>query len=269
MATIRNAGRGVRPILMGLAGLAVLAGSALAHMPYLLPAQFDVGKRGHISVEASFSDHVFIPDITMRDAPFHMLAPDGSRAEVGPVTHLRDLAVFEADLAQDGTYRLTTGLRLGRKGRMYRADGGWRMAGEGGRAPEGVELVAVQSVTLAEAYVTRGRPTDGVLQPRGEGLEIVALTHPGRLSSGADAIFRVLFDGEPLAEAPVTLHRGAGGGDAGKGTQQAKTDSDGRVILRPDVAGTYLILVRHRTRAPADAETPYRSYTYTLTFDAP
>lgn len=268
MATMRNAGRRLRSVLTGLAGLAVLAGSALAHMPYLLPAQFDVGKRGHISVEASFSDHVFIPDITMRDAPFHMLAPDGSRREVGPVTHLRDLAVFEADLAQEGTYRLTSGLRLGRKGRMYRADGGWRMAGEGRPAPQGVELVAVQSVTLAEAYVTRGRATDGVLRPHGGGLEIVPLSHPGGLSSGADAAFRVLFDGKPLPGAAVTLHRGAAGGDGGKGTQQAETDADGRVTLRPDLAGTYLLLVRHRTRAPAGAETPYRSYTYTLTFDA-
>jgi hypothetical protein len=38
------------------------------------------------------------------------------------------------------------------------------------------------------------------------------------------------------------------------------------VTLTPPDAGTYLVLIRHRTEAPAGSETPYRSYTYTLTF---
>jgi hypothetical protein len=49
---------------------------------------------------------------------------------------------------------------------------------------------------------------------------------------------------------------------------QVKSDASGRFGIRPEDAGSYLILVRHRAAAPAGAETPYRSYTYTLAFDA-
>ncbi|BBK31797.1 putative GH25 family protein [Stella humosa] len=256
-----------RPAALAAAAL-LLASGVQAHMPYVLPSIFDVGQRGHILVQASFTEDAFVPDIAMRDAPFHLIAPDGQQGAVGPVSYLRDVSVFEADLKAEGTYRLTSGQRLGRKGRMYKDGDQWKMGGEGGRTPAGVELVEVQSTTLAEAYVTRGRPSDAALKPYGVALEIQALTHPNGLSVGADATFRVLFDGAPLAGLEVTVFRSAGVYDGRKVAAKATTDAGGGFAFRPEGAGTYLVLVRHRAAAPAGAETPYRSYTYTLAFDA-
>ena len=251
-------------LLLALAGTS----AANAHMPYVLPTQFDVGKGDHITVQSAFAEDAFMPEVAMRDAPFHLVGPDGKDLPTGPVTHLRDLSVFEAAIPTDGTYRVTSGQRAGRKGKMFRRGDAWAMRGEGGEPPANAEQVEVQSMTLADAYVTRGQPTDAALRPIGTGLEIQAITYPNAIGSGSDVRFALLFDGKPLAHADITLFRSAGLYDGRKVAAQVKSGTDGRFTLKPDDAGTYLILVRHRGAAPAGSETPYRSYTYTLTFDA-
>jgi uncharacterized GH25 family protein len=239
-----------------------------AHMPYVLPTLFDLGKGDHVTVEAAFAEDAFLPEVAMRDAPFHLVGPDGQDVPTGPVTHLRDLSVFEAATLADGTYRVTSGQRAGRKGKMFRQGDRWEMRTETGTPPANVEQVEVQSMTLADAYVTRGKPTNAALKPLGAGLEIQAITHPNGIVAGSDARFAILFDGKPLANADVTLFRSAGLYDGRKVVAQVKSAADGGFRLTPQDAGTYLILVRHRGAAPAGAQTPYRSYTYTLTFDA-
>ncbi len=263
MKTIRN-----RIVALGAVMLLGSTTGAGAHMPQLLPSAFDTGQRDHVTVQATFGEDAFVPEIAMRDAPFALVLPDGSAGPVGPITYLRDLAIFEADLKTPGTYRITSGQRLGRKGTMFRVDGKWVMGGEDGKPPAGATPVAVQSTTLADAYVTRGQPSNAALKPRNQGLEIQPITHPSSIAAGSDAAFVLLFDGKPLGGTDVTLFRAAGNHDGRKVAAQLKSDAAGKFTLKPDDAGDYLILVRHRTIAPTGAETPYRSYTYTLAFDA-
>lgn len=263
MTPIRN-----RLFAVGFAALMGGTTAASAHMPYVLPTAFDVGNRDHVTVQSGFGEDAFDPDLAMRDAPFAILLPDGSAGQIGPVTYLRDLSIFEADLKTSGTYRITTGQRLGRMGQMFKSGDVWVMRGEDGDPPVGAAPVAVQSTTLAEAYVTRGKPSTAALAPRGQALEIQAVTHPSDIVSGSSANFVLLFDGKPLAGSDVTLFRAAGAQDGRKVAAQTKSDAAGKFTLKPDDAGRYLILVRHRTTAPAGAASPYRSYTYTLAFDA-
>lgn len=251
-------------LLLAFAG----ASAAQAHMPYVLPTLFDIDKGDHVTVQSAFAEDAFVPEGAMRDAPFHLVGPDGTDLPPGPVTHLRDLSIFEAAIPADGTYRVTSGQRVGRKGKMFRQGGEWKMRGEGGEPPANAEQVDVQSMTLADAYVTRGHPSDAALKPLGKALEIQSITHPNGIIAGSDASFALLFDGKPLANADITLFRSAGVYDGRKVVVQVKSGMDGRFSLKPEDAGTYLILVRHRAAAPAGSETPYRSYTYTLTFDA-
>lgn len=254
---------------MAFSGAILLcAGQAGAHMPYVLPSLFDVGKGDHVTVQSAFAEDAFVPEVAMRDAPFAILAPDGSALATGPVTTLRDLTIFEADTKADGTYRITTGQRAGRKGKMARVGDKWEVRADNAPAKPGEQVVDVQSMTLADAYVTRGAPTTAALKPRGQALEIQPVTHPGDITAGSDAQFVLLFDGKPLAGEAITLFRAAGVHDGRKVAAEVKSDASGRFTLRPGDAGTYLILVRHRGAAPAGAETPYRSYTYTLAFDA-
>ena len=258
-----------RPIRAAAALLTLTGATATqAHMPYVLPTLFDVGKGDHVTVQSAFAEDIFLPEVPMRDAPFHLVGPDGAKLPVEPVTHLRDLSIFEANLPAEGTYRVTTGQRAGRKGKMFKAGDAWVMRGEGAEPDPSAQQVDVQSMTLAEAYVTRGQPTDGALKPKGAALEIQPITHPNGITAGSDVTFALLFDGKPLPNTDVTLFRSAGYYDGRKVAAQTRSDTHGRFSVKPDDAGTYLILVRHRDAAPAGADTPYRSYTYTLAFDA-
>lgn len=255
--------------VVAFTGAMLGASAASAHMPYVLPVLFDVSGSDHVTVQSAFAEDAFVPEVAMRDAPFHLLRPDGAQGTVGPVTYLRDLSIFEADLKEEGTYRITTGQRLGRRATMYRDGDKWLMRGERGAAlPAGAAPVAVQSTTLAEAYVTKGKPTRAALEITGKALEIQAVTHPNSISAGSQAHFVLLFDGKPLPDAEISMFRSAGVYDGRKVAAQTRSDGQGRFALRPDDAGTYLILVRHRAASPAGAETPWRSYTYTLAFDA-
>lgn len=242
--------------------------AAFAHMPYLLPTTFDVGNGDHVTILSAFGEDAFVPELAMRDAPFHAVGPAGTTVEAGRVTYLRDLSIFETDLKADGTYRLSTGQRAGRIGQMAQIDGKWVMRGEDTAAASDAAQVAVQSMTLAEAFVTRGAPTDVALKPHGVALEVQPVTHPNAITVGSYADFVLLFDGKPLPATDVILFRAAGNHDGRKIAGQFRTDAAGRFRLKPQDAGIYLLLARHRTAAPAGAATPYRSYTYTLAFDA-
>ncbi|KQN36440.1 hypothetical protein ASG37_12540 [Sphingomonas sp. Leaf407] len=50
--------------------LASTATAALAHIPYVLPARFDVGSRTQITLEASFTEDAFRPDVAGGYASF-------------------------------------------------------------------------------------------------------------------------------------------------------------------------------------------------------
>lgn len=143
------------PIIAAVAALTA-ATAAHAHMPYVLPTLFDLGGGDHVTVQSSFAEDAFVPEVAMRDAPFHLVGPNGEALRIGTIAYLRDLTVFEADIPADGTYRVSTGQRAGRKGKMFRVGDKWEVRGEGAEAPPGAGLVDVQSMTLAEAFVTRG-----------------------------------------------------------------------------------------------------------------
>lgn len=249
--------------------LTLNGGAALAHSPYLRPNVFDATGRDHVTVEASFTEDVFAAEVAMRSDFFHIVGPDGDRP-ITAVTYLRDLAVFEAATPVDGTYRLSSGPRQGRTAQMYRAaDGSWKMVGEeDGPPPAGATLVDVQSITVADAYVTRGAPDEAALQPVGEGLELKPVTHPADIVAGEGATFQLLMDGRPVAGVPVTVFREAGRYDGRKVEADLVTGADGRFTVRVADPGAYMTLVRHRVEAPAGSPTPFRSYSHTLTFVA-
>lgn len=249
--------------------LALNGGAALAHQPYLRPNVFDATGRDHVTVEASFTEEVFASEVVMRSDFFHIVGPNGD-TPITAVTYLRDVAVFEAATPQDGTYRLSSGPRQGRTAQMYQnAAGDWKMVGEeDGTPPPGAQLVEVQSITVADVYVTRGAPTTEALQTTGQGLELKPITHPNDIIAGEDAVFELLLNGRPLANTPVTVFREAGRWDGRKVEADLSTGADGRFTLKVSDPGAYMTLIRHRMAAPAGSPVPYVSYSHTLTFVA-
>ena len=253
--------------LLGAAACVLAPGAALAHMPYLMPNYFDVTARDHVTIQASFTEDAFAPDVVMRSDAWFVRGPSGV-TPVANVTYMRDLAAFEAALPASGTYRISSGERLGRKSKMFRnAAGQWIMTGEEGEAGSS-PLVDVQSVTIAEVYVTRQSPSRDALGATGKSLDLVPVTHPNEIFAKEPATFQLQFEGKPLQGALITVYRAAGVYDGKKVAAEVTTGADGRFTITPPDGGTYLALVRHRTEAPAGAETPYRSYSYALTFEA-
>lgn len=245
--------------------------SAQAHMPYLLPNTFDASERDHVSVIASFTEVPFVADVVMKSDHYSVITPGGTRLPITQIAYLQDLAAFEVATPANGVYRITSGERLGRKSKMQRrADGGWDFLDERSPVDANAKVVAVQSVTTADAYVLRGpaQRSDASLQPTGVGVELKLLTLPDHIAAQQPVQAELLFQGKPLANTAVTLYRGTLDDSGGVQTLSFKSDAKGQLDFTVPAAGTYLALIRHRTESPAGAETPWRSYSYTLTFTA-
>jgi uncharacterized GH25 family protein len=258
----------IRSLRAGLVGGALLlslaAPAAQAHSPYLLPTVFDASDRKIVTVQGSFTESFFTPEVVMKSDAWAVVGPDGVRIPLTP-TYLRELALVEAVTEKPGTYRITTGQRAGRTAKAAMVNGEWKFF-EGEKAP--ADAIDMQSLTMAEVYVTRGAPNDTALAPIGKGLEFKAVTHPSKIVTGQDAVFEVLFDGKPLANQPITL-QGADNryADTKSAPKTVTSDAKGRFAVRVETSGVYQIQTRFRV-APAAAGQPGQSFTYALTFES-
>lgn len=257
--------RSLRAGLLGGAFLLALAiPAAQAHSPYLLPSVFDASDRKIVTVQGAFTESFFTPEVVMKSDAYAVVGPDGVRTPLNP-TYLRELALVEAVVDKPGTYRITTGQRGGRTAKAALVNGEWKFF-EGDKAP--VDAIDMQSLTMAEVYVTRGAPSDTALAPIGKGLEFRAVTHPSKVVTGQDAVFEVLFDGKPLANQAIEFVAAEDRyADAKPAPKTVTSDAKGRFAVKPDHSGLYHIQTRYRV-APAVAGQPGQSFTYALTFES-
>lgn len=258
----------IRFLRAGLLGGALLLGlaapAAEAHSPYLLPSVFDASDRTLVTVEGAFTESFFTPEVVMKSDAYAVIGPDGVRTPLTP-TYLRQLAITEVVTDRPGTYRITTGQRAGRVAKAALVAGDWKFF-EADKAP--ANAIDMQSLTTAEVYVTRGAPNDAALAPSGKGLEFRPLTHPSKIVTGRDAVFEVLFDGQPLVGQAVTLTAADDRyADAKPAPKTFTTDAKGRVAVRVEQSGVYQLQARHRV-APAGPGRPGQSHTYALTFES-
>lgn len=244
---------------------AAAAPLASAHSPYLLPNRFDVTQRDHVSVQASFTEDFFVPDVVMKASAFHVVGPDGTDTPLTPV-YTQDLAVLDVATTERGTYRISTGIREGRLSKATIDGDEWRFLDEREPLPTGVRIYDIRSITHAEVYVTAGTPSDTALAPRGRGLEFEMLKHPNSLFAGDSTPVRVLFDGKPLAGELVTLQRARAGFESPPPPVELTTGVDGTVTLPLPAPGLYHAMLRYRFALPGDAAKA-ESHTYALTLE--
>ena len=249
-----------------VAGLLLAAATAQAHSPYLLPNLFDVGKRDHVTVVSSFTEEFFEPDVVMKSDDYHVIAPDGSKRVLTPV-YAKDLAILEADTKEEGTYRVSTGRRTGRTTKAAWVDGDWKFLSPKDTAPAGSKVYDVTSVTTAEVYVTRGKPSDKAVAARNTGLEFRAISHPNSLFVNSEAKFQVLVDGKPLAKQGISVYTGNARYSDKKTFAELTTDASGQFSIKPDKAGVYLAMTRYRPTPAKDSQAG-TSYTYSVVFEA-
>lgn len=251
--------------LILLFAAASCAGVASAHSPYLLPNRFDVTKRDHVSVQASFTEAFLIPDVVMKADDYHAMLPDGTKAALAPV-YTKDLAVIDVTTTLEGTYRLSTGIRAGRTGKAALINDEWKFFDEREGAPAGGRVYEIKSVTCAEAYVSRGTPTEKVLAPGNRGFEFQMLTHPNRLIAGSGIKVRVLFDGKPMPAQVISVQRASVEEGAKPAPVETRTGADGIANLTLAEPGLYHAMARYRFALPS-GEAKAESHTYAITLE--
>ena len=254
--------RSLRAGLLGGALVLGLAAAAEAHSPYLLPTVFDASDRKVVMVQGSFTESFFTPEVAMKSDAYAVIGPDGARVPLKPI-YLNEVALVEAPVEKPGTYRITSGQCAGRVAKAAKVAGEWRFFEDGKAPPDAIDM---QSMTLAEVYVSRGAPNDAALAPIGKGLEFHPITHPSKIATGQDAVFEVLFDGHPLAGQPITLSAADDRyADAKVAPRTVTSDAKGRFAVKVDRSGIYQIQTRYRV---APAGQPAQSFTYALTFES-
>ena len=254
--------------LLALAAAALLPAAAHAHTPYLAPSEFAPGERATVTLDASFAETFFVPEVAFDDSRFEVTGPDGHTVAADTVQVLKTRTVAEHALTGKGTYRFSTGHRLGAVFRTWELDGKTQGSRDPSQPlPAGAKLLShFQSRTRAETYVTAGAPDTAALKPHGEGLELVPLTHPGDLYAGERFEFEVRFDGKPLADQKIEITEAVWTSDRKPAEVSLLSDAQGRAVFNLAQPGTYLALVRHRAPAPAGAAAPEYSHSYTLSF---
>jgi uncharacterized GH25 family protein len=102
-------------------------------------------------------------------------------------------------------------------------------------------------------------------RPLGQRLELVPEKNPYTLTGGGELPVRLLYEGKPLAGAlVVALPK-----DRQAAPVSARSDSRGRVRLKLDHPGFWLVKAVHMIPAPPDAGADWESFWASLTFGVP
>ena len=110
-----------------------------------------------------------------------------------------------------------------------------------------------------------GQHSATITQPIGQILEIVPLESPFGMVEGDALPVQVLWRGEPLEGARLSVARPFAEGD----TEIIKTDADGTAVIELKQGSRYLLSVVWGVPAPHDARADYFTIFSSLTFPSP
>ncbi|MDR0354789.1 MAG: DUF4198 domain-containing protein [Deltaproteobacteria bacterium] len=126
------------------------------------------------------------------------------------------------------------------------------------------------TIENAKGIIAVGGDSDGSLAtaPQGLPLEIVPLTHPGKIKAGQPMVLQVLFEGKPLAGAEV---KGRYDGFPALTSDTAMafvdtTDQEGKVTFTPLAAGNWMLIARNDTAYSGSNTCDKNSYGTNLFF---
>lgn len=281
--------------------------SAQAHRAWMLPSSTVLsGEEPWITVDAAVSNDLFYfehfplqlegigkplemprgPQAAQGDKPaptpmrrpankLVILAPDGNEVEAQNGAVGRYRSTFDVHLTQKGTYKLavaSSGLMATWKEGEERR----RWMGKAEDLKQAIptnasELRVIQSNNRMETFVTAGNPSDKVLAPTNQGLELVPVTHPNDLFAGEAAEFTFLLDGKPAQNVEISVVPGGNRYRDETGDFTVKTDAEGKVAITWPTPGMYWLEAELSTsEGVAKPATERRAvYSATLEVQAP
>ncbi len=266
--------RSVLTAAFAAATLLSLAPSAFAHKAWLLPSQTVIaGESPWISVDAAVSNDLFyLNHVPLRLDGLVITAPDGSQVQPQNPATGKFRSVFDLELTQTGTYRLSV-INSGLMASWKQADGKpkrWR-GDEAAFATEvpkdAPELQVSQQLGRVETFVTNGAPNQTALKPSGKGLELVAVTHPNDLFAGEAAKFKLQIDGKPAAGLEVEIIRGATRYRNSQDEIKVTTDAQGNFSVTWPEAGMYWLEATTQDNKTSVKQAKQRRLSYVATLE--
>lgn len=263
----------IRTRLAVFAALSVLSFSALAHKAWILPSQTVVsGTTPTVTFDAAVSNDLFyFNHVPLRLDNLNITAPDGSTLQAANAATGKYRSVFDLELKQQGTYRvgvLNSGLSASwdENGTAKR----WRgnAASFAKEVPANAkDLKVMQSVGRIETFVTNGAPTTTALKLRGEGIELVPVTHPNDLVAGEDATFKLYIDGKPAKGLEVEIIQGGTRYRNAQNEMKVTTDATGAFTAHWQDAGMYWLETTSQDKKTSVPQAKERRLSYVATLE--
>jgi len=261
----------LRSIVSGMALALLPTMPAAAHAGFLWPVIDRAEEDGTVRMMASFSDAFPQAEIALKSDQWTVVEPDGTTRAFETIASSTSRTFVETSLTTKGTYRLSTGERLGRTGQVALIDGAYHLLGRDGlnadTLPENTPVLTSQTATVSDFYVSRGEISDAVLDTRIGRLHIVPLQNPSNLVVGEPFEVQILFEDQAITDQRVTWFTPSGSREEEDAETQLQTDLNGKVAITPQTTGAHLMMVRRIASAPAGADTDVRSYTTVLSFE--
>jgi hypothetical protein len=254
----------MKKLLLASALFAALAGSASAYTAYLMPDDFLPSDRS-VMLQASYATSFFTPGSAV-GGQFVAIEPDGADGFFSLVEVTSNATRLGTSLYKEGTYRFTTGEQLGPVTNMIGVDGGWRQLQAGEVVPEGTPTTMLQTVTVADVYVTLGAPNRTAVDRSIGRLALRPVTHPNQVVASQGFQVNATFDGAPFANAALVIYKA--GEPENDLDRFVTTDANGNATLTLEGAGEYILVARHRANAPAGSQAQIQSFTTSLVFEA-
>jgi hypothetical protein len=243
-----------------------------AHKAWLLPSQTVLSEQsGWITVDAAVSnDLYFFNHVPLPTQGLTVTGPAGLKVMPRNLSTGVYRTTFDLELPKPGTYRLAVAgdtfvasYRLGDETRPWRGD----LSAMQAAIPAGATQVRVEHYQQRiESYVTVGKPAP-LPAPTGQGVELVAVTHPNDLVAGEAAELRFLFDGKPAAGLEITV---VSGGTRYRDAPQEltfKTGADGALRLTWPQPGMYWLEAAAPPAASPEPRAAVRHALYIGTFE--
>lgn len=252
-------------LLIGLSAAALLAASPLAsaHRMWIKPTTTVVsGENEWISFDGAIANGIFTPDhYPMPVDRLTATAPSGKTVQLQHQQQLKYRSVFDLELTEKGTYKVASASNTLMA--RWTDDNGerhmWPGRGKTGTLEEFKQQVpanadVAQTSRKIEVFVTAGAPSDSVLKNTGEGLEMVAHTHPNDAYTGEDIIFGFTIDGEKAVGASVVVVKEGEKYRDNNDDIKLTTDEKGNITLNVDEPGMYWLEAEYednKAKAPA------------------
>lgn len=257
--------------------LLMLFPQAQAHRQWILPSSTQVdGKEGWVTIDGAVSENLFDFDSNALALDnLQIIAPDASQLKAETVLKSKFRSSADIKLPQKGTYKISqTSQNVMATYRLNGEEKRWRGTEEkmAQEIPvEASDIKVSRTYNRLETYVSYDTATESVLKPAGQGLELLPLSHPTELFAQETTRFKVLLDGQPIANSKVSV---IAGGVRYRGILNeitAVSDKDGVISVKWPFAGMYWLKAAYPQLAEmADGKRPpmpEKRYSYAATLE--